>query len=259
MKEPSLRRPFLDRPPVLTFAPLAWLKLLFSCHSGETEVGGFGISSEQDFLYIQDFVTVRQQVTAVTVRFNDAAVADYFDDCIDRGIEMSRCGRVWLHTHPGVSVTPSGTDEDTFTRVFGACDWALMFILGRTGRTYARLAFSAGPGGQLLLPVEVDWSAWPEVVSGRDGPLEGHLEQWRQEFAANIQVPLPVFFPPAMPISAGSQADARLWEREPWWAEWDNDFDSLVDEELIHEPVCDHPDAGPRPAAARNRAPGAAG
>ena len=69
-------RPSHDQPPVLTFAPLAWLKLLYFCHAGDTEVGGFGISSERDCLYIQDFLTVRQQVTPVTVHFDDTAVAD---------------------------------------------------------------------------------------------------------------------------------------------------------------------------------------
>ena len=39
-----------------------------------------------------------------------------------------------------------------------------MFIIGRTGRTYARLTFNAGPGGSILLPVSVDWAAWPDVM-----------------------------------------------------------------------------------------------
>jgi hypothetical protein len=260
MKEPSLRRLYLDRPPVLTFAPLAWLKLLDFCHSGDTEVGGFGISSATDFLYIQDFVTVRQQVTPVTVRFDDAAVADYFDACVDQGLSLSRCGRIWLHTHPGASVMPSGTDEDTFARVFGACDWAVMFILGRTGRTYARLAFSAGPGGQLLLPVEVDWAAWPDVLSEKYGPLEAHRDQWRQEYAANIQVLLPDLraAPRALP-AAGLPADDRWWGREPWWLDAEDDLNSLIQEELTHERVCNSPDVGPGPAPARDRAAGAPG
>src|SRR5262245_27728132 len=32
-----------------------------------------------------------------------------------------------------------------------------MFILARGGQTYARLRISAGPGGDLILPVEVDF------------------------------------------------------------------------------------------------------
>ena len=176
----SLLRLTVDRPPVLTFAPLAWLKLQFFCQTGTTEIGGFGISAARDLLYVRDFITVRQQDTLVTVSFDDAAVADYFDACVDRGIKPSRCGRIWLHTHPGSSVTPSGTDEETFARVFGARDWSVMFILGRTGHSYARMAFSAGPGGQILLPVQVDWSAWPEAVLEKENSLEAVVAGWRQ-------------------------------------------------------------------------------
>ena len=39
-----LRRSPSDRPPVLIFAPLAWLKLQFFCHAGDTEIGGFGVA-----------------------------------------------------------------------------------------------------------------------------------------------------------------------------------------------------------------------
>ncbi|MEE8170549.1 MAG: hypothetical protein V3T70_08380, partial [Phycisphaerae bacterium] len=59
--------------------------------------------------------------------------------------------------HPGDSPLPSGTDEDTFARVFGSCQWAVMFILARTGKTYARLQFKVGPRGNMLIPVEVDY------------------------------------------------------------------------------------------------------
>ena len=75
----SLLRPSVDRPQVLTFAPLAWLKLQFFCQFGTIEIGGFGISAARDLLYVLDFVTVRQQATLVTVSFDDAAVADHFD------------------------------------------------------------------------------------------------------------------------------------------------------------------------------------
>lgn len=49
---PFLSRPTDWSPGVLTFAPLAWLKLQFFWHAGPTEIGGFGISSPKDFLYV---------------------------------------------------------------------------------------------------------------------------------------------------------------------------------------------------------------
>jgi len=225
----------LESPQALTFAPLAWLKLQLFCHAGDTEIGGFGLSAENDLLYIEDFVTVRQQVTPVTVCFDDSAVADWFDHCVDRGIAPARFARVWLHTHPGASVTPSGTDEDTFARVFGCCDWAIMFILGHTGRTYARLAFAAGPGGELLLPVQVDWSVWPDTLNGRPGILEAQAEQWRQEYLANIQLPAELASC-GMAISQEELGNAGWWDVERPCTALDELFSSLVEKDNKHEP-----------------------
>ena len=59
----QLHVPLDERYACLTFAPWAWLKLQFFCHAGNTEIGGFGISAEDDPLHVEEFVTVRQQVT----------------------------------------------------------------------------------------------------------------------------------------------------------------------------------------------------
>src|SRR6516225_6255917 len=105
-------RPFTNhswRPPMthspdpirLTFAPRAWLKFQFLCHAGPTEVGAFGLTDAADLLYVEDLLVVKQRTTAVTVAFDDTAVADMFDEMADAGIPPGRFARVWLHTHPG--------------------------------------------------------------------------------------------------------------------------------------------------------------
>jgi proteasome lid subunit RPN8/RPN11 len=177
-------------------------------HAGDTEVGGFGISAEKQPLYIEDFVTVKQSVTAVTVAFDDTAVADYFDDCIDRGLSPSRFARLWLHTHPGSSPEPSSVDEETFARVFGDCDWAVMLIVSRTQATYARLSFNAGPGGSVLLPVNVDWAAWPEVLLDHGAELSAVFESWMDEYGKNIR-------PARCSSEFGPMLDSRFG-RQPW-------------------------------------------
>jgi proteasome lid subunit RPN8/RPN11 len=163
------------------------MKLMLFLHAGDTEVGGFGVSrADDDLLYLEEFVTVRQRVTPVTVAFDDAAVADYFDDRVDAGQPPSRFARVWVHTHPGDSPDPSVTDEQTFARVFGPSDWAVMLIVSRTGRTYCRLSFSAGPGGCVLLPVRVDWTRWPEVLLDAAEGLGTLFERWMDEYGSNV-------------------------------------------------------------------------
>ena len=173
----------------MTFAPLAWLKLQYFCHAGDTEVGGYAVTSQDNPFFVDDFQTVAQESTCLSVRFLDTAVAEFFDRCVDRGLAPQRFARIWCHTHPGASVTPSGTDEETFGRCFGGCDWAVMFILGRTGNTYARLSFGAGPGGQLPVAVGVDWLGWPRWLEEHGGALAGLAQAWAQEYAANVTMP----------------------------------------------------------------------
>jgi hypothetical protein len=183
--------------PALVLAPLAFLKLQFFLHAGETEIGGFGISRTDDLLYVEDFITVRQRVSCVTVEFDDTAVADYFDGMVDEGKVPAQFARIWVHTHPGSSAAPSSTDEETFERAFGRCDWSIMFIISRSGQTYARLRFAAGPRASLLLPVRVDWSAWANAVADLGGERLGELaEAWMDEYGQNVR---PVFELPMPP------------------------------------------------------------
>lgn len=151
---------------------------------GDTEIGGFGITSKDDLLLVRDIRLVRQSCTPVTVSFEDEAVADFFDEQVDQGRQPEEFGRIWVHSHPGDSAQPSLTDEQTFARCFGRANWALMFILARFGKTYARLRFNTGPGGSLVIPVAVDFT---QPFAGSDH------EAWFDEYAANVIDPETLF------------------------------------------------------------------
>ena len=131
---------------VLRFTPYAMAKLLYLRDIGPTEVGGFGISNANDLLLVEDIQLVKQECTMVSVEFDDGSVADFFDQQVDAGRQPEQFARIWIHTHPGASPSPSGTDEDTFDRCFGGVDWAVMHILAEEGSTYSRARFNAGPG-----------------------------------------------------------------------------------------------------------------
>lgn len=177
-KEPrkDLGRP---RGNVLHFSPTSWAKLLFFRDRGESEIGGLGIGAADDLLRIEEFVTVRQKATMASVSLDDQAVSDLFDAQVDAGRRPAQFARIWLHSHPGDSPYPSGLDEDTFHRVFGRCEWAVLFILARTGQTYARLRFNVGPGGEMVIPVEVDYRS-PFGPSDHDA--------WEAEYMANMEI-----------------------------------------------------------------------
>ena len=163
---------------VLRFTPTAWAKLLYFRDRGDTEIGGFGVTARDDLLLVEDFVTVRQKVTMASVSFDDEAVADFFESQVDAGRKPEQFARLWLHSHPGESPQPSAVDEETFDRVFGRCEWAVMFVIGRGGKTYARLRFNVGPKGEAVIPVELDY--------GRQfGPTDH--EAWQEEYLSNIK------------------------------------------------------------------------
>ena len=155
---PRRRRRHRSLAPPLRFTPTAWAKLLYLRDRGDTEVGGFAISAASALLSIEDVQLVRQICSPTSVVFDDQSVADFFDKQVDQGRSPQEFGRIWVHTHPGNSPHPSMTDEETFARVFGNTEWAVMFILAQGGQTYARLQIKAGPGAVCLLPVEIDYS-----------------------------------------------------------------------------------------------------
>ncbi len=166
------------RRPTLKFTPTAWAKLLFLRDYDETEVGGFGITSKDDLLLIEDFRLVRQTCSLAHVAFDDDSVADFFDQQVDAGRKPEQFARTWLHTHPGDCPNPSGVDEETFDRVFGTSDWAVMFILAQEGNSYARLRFNTGPGADLQMNVEIDYS----------NPFPACNESlWEKEYLQNVR------------------------------------------------------------------------
>jgi len=166
-----------NQQPVLRFSPTAWAKLLFMRDITTNEVGGFGITQAEDLLFVTDFALVKQKVTSVSISFDDESVADYFENQVEAGRQPEQFGRIWLHSHPGDSPEPSCTDEQTFARVFGSCDWAIMFIVAQNGSTFARLRFNAGPGGEVKIPVCVDYSYEFDAAD---------FEVWQQQYLANV-------------------------------------------------------------------------
>jgi hypothetical protein len=191
----------------LRFSPTAWAKLVFLRDYGDTEVGGFGISAPDDLLYIEDVALVGQTCTGMSVAFDDASVADFFDGQVDQGRKIEQFARIWVHTHPGNCPRPSSTDEETFSRVFGRNDWSVMFILAQDGQSYARLHFGVGPGGSVIIPAAVDYSR-PFSCSDYGA--------WEEEYLANVQALEPVLMEKQPGIlAAGSLFDDRLGLANP--------------------------------------------
>ena len=93
----------------------------------------------------------------MSVAFEDEAVADFFDQQVDRGLRPAQFARIWVHTHPGGWPEPSLTDEETFQKVFGRTDWAV--------DVHPR------PGRPELRPAAVSRGAWRRYRDSRPGGL----------------------------------------------------------------------------------------
>ena len=228
----AYRRDEPQESPSLWFSPTAWAKLLYLRDLGDTEVGGFGISAADNLLYVEDVLLVRQVCTGASVAFDDQAVAEFFDQQVDMRRHVSCFARIWLHTHPGNSSMPSITDEQTFSRVFGRTDWAVMFILARQGQSYARLRFHVGPGGDVELPARVDYS--------RPFAASDHVA-WKEQYTANVQKADPVWIVKRDPlVSLGDATMPDPWD-EDWFLNWDRPFQEeklgLPDEKEVHHVV----------------------
>jgi proteasome lid subunit RPN8/RPN11 len=152
---------------------------LYLRDAGPSEVGAFGLSDADDLLFVEDLRLIRQRATAVSVAFADLAVAEFFDEQVDRDLRPEQFARIWIHTHPGHCPTPSSTDEATFQRVFGQTDWAVMFILSATGEGYARLSYHVGPQTAVEIPVAVDLSR-PFAASD--------CQAWQKEYEEAVEI-----------------------------------------------------------------------
>jgi hypothetical protein len=200
--------------------------LLYLRDLGNTEVGGFGVTPADDLLYVQEIALVKQVCSAVSVVFEDVSVADFFDEQIDRGLRPEQFARIWIHTHPAISPNPSSVDEETFARVFGECDWAVMFIIAEDGRTYARLGFHTGPGGALEIPVEVDFSL-PFAASDE--------ESWEREYLANVQVE-DVFTSARSKLQTAAMLNENDFAQDdPWDTRWTVNEPYWEEEAVLYE------------------------
>ncbi len=158
----------------MKFDQSAWDKLCYLRDRGQTEVGGFAVSHDNDLLHVREIHLVPQETTSVTVKFADEGVADFTENMFEEGIEPRQCLRIWWHTHPGNSATPSFVDEETFEKVFGKCDWSIMFILAKGGEYYARLQLRGGSlEGSVILPVQVQRDVYYDP-------------EWEEEYHSNV-------------------------------------------------------------------------
>jgi hypothetical protein len=100
------------------------------------------------------------------------------------------------------------TDEETFRRVFGRSDWAVMFILARGGRSHARLSFHVGPQAEVKIPVDVDYTR----------PFSGcEPDRWEREYLASV---FPESSPGKTPHRPDIESSLHEEPTDEWYEGW---------------------------------------
>lgn len=82
----------------LTFSPGAFNKIQYMRDISENEVAGFGITAENDPLYVEDFMLVKQTVGPITFEFDKDDRNRHLDEMAALGIDPCRCQRIVIHT-----------------------------------------------------------------------------------------------------------------------------------------------------------------
>lgn len=139
----------------------------------------FGIASTDDPLLIDDLWVPKQKVGPASAELDEDDMALRISE-MAQSSPMSRFMRVWLHTHPGSSAAPSGTDRESQHKIFGQCEWSVMGILAKEGAFHCELSWW-GPDHRtpmrVQIPHQVDWSA---RFDGADP------DQWSAEYVENV-------------------------------------------------------------------------
>lgn len=161
----------------LKFTPYAWAKLIWMRDRGDTEVAGYGITATEDPLLVTDFVLVKQECTGASFEFDDDDAVEFMERMTDAGLPPWAYANILIHTHPGDSPSPSGTDEKNFVKAFSHPNWAIMFIIAQGGETYCRLKINVGPGAIKTIGVAIDWTV---PFGGTDATA------WETEYKAKV-------------------------------------------------------------------------
>lgn len=164
----------------LWFTPYAYAKIQAYIKASSNEVSAFGITGQNPLL-VEDVELVKQTVDMVVTTMDAEGIADFFEkQVMEHKRHPSQFGRIWIHSHPGMSPHPSPADENTFAEVFGKCDYGFMVIFGGRGdggKTYCRMQMQKPLKFAVNLTVEINHSA----------NFSEHQDKWQAEYDAMVE------------------------------------------------------------------------
>lgn len=167
------------------FSGLAWLKLKWFRDKGHSEVSAWAITKKENPLYVTDLKFIKQKNTVAFTKFDDDAIALMCYQLGEEGIEPNNCMRIWVHTHPGNSASPSGHDETQFNDCIGVNDWFVMLILAKDDSTTCRIGMNTS-FGKTSQEINVKHSFSIEDL--KDKNIPEIIKSWEEEYNTNVSI-----------------------------------------------------------------------
>jgi len=179
----------------LTIEWPAWMALRHMRDIESKEIAALGVCEDPDRpLHITRVMFPKQHNYSAFVEIDDEGLADCLEKCYDDDLEPYQCSRIWIHTHPGNSASPSGKDWTTFKDSYSSCDWAVMLIIGQDDSWTCNLRMNSPfPNTIIQLPFSIDW----DLKEGQEAPDPIVIEAVHQ---ANCNTPKTY-----APVSGGKQ------------------------------------------------------
>lgn len=143
----------------ILFSPVAYQKLrYFLNNKDDVEIAGFGQTSPEYPEVIIDFHLVGQIAEPVDVTMTEDGIQDYVDKMSDLDVPMNECFRIWIHTHPTFSTSPSAQDIKTFQELYESNPWFAMIILNRKDEWHGEIGYKSGPvPTSYEVDLDIDW------------------------------------------------------------------------------------------------------
>jgi len=172
--DPKPVAPSPYKSPILHFTSEAWNHLLWLRDRGDTEVSAFGyLEDQKDNLVVESLIIPKQECSSATTEMDDESLSELGEAMTKKRVVPWRYTRVWIHTHPGESPTPSSKDWETFREIFGRSNWAIMFVLAKGGQTHCQMVLRSDR-----------WELYQTIPCKVLTPVG---REWEEEYRAKIE------------------------------------------------------------------------
>lgn len=150
----------MQRPDRIILTPSVYCRLRHMAVHSANEIAAWGIAEDPaQPLLVTDLFLPLQTNDPCYVEMDDDSINKHLCDSVMGGLSPEQVMRIWIHTHPGSSPTPSGHDNHTFNRLLETMPWIVMFIMAESGAVSATHGAANGHGiTRTSLKIQTDFS-----------------------------------------------------------------------------------------------------